>query len=124
MKKMVTALMVVSLAGNIFPVINIVAISSLVPLYLISRDTEELKRSGYGPETAKKLLVVAYLYWLLSYALTGATLENLVSFDFLRFDGALFIASIHCLFAGSSGSFLRSCLWWRLSVWRNSLTGQ
>jgi len=97
MKKMVTALMVVSLAGNIFPVINIVAISSLVPLYLISRDTEELKRSGYGPETAKKLLVVAYLYWLLSYALTGATLENLVSFDFLRFDGALFIAYLPLL---------------------------
>jgi O-antigen ligase len=97
MKKTVTALMVVSLAGNIFPVINIVAISSLVPLYLISRDTEELKRSGYGPETAKKLLVVAYFYWLLSYALTGATLENLVSFDFLRFDGALFIAYLPLL---------------------------
>ena len=56
MKKTVTALMVVSLAGNIFPVINIVAISSLVPLYLISRDTEELKRSGYGLKPRRSYL--------------------------------------------------------------------
>ncbi len=97
MKKTVTALMVVSLTGNIFPVINIVAISSLVPLYLISRDTKELERCGYGPETAKKFLIAAYAYWLLSYALTGASLENFVSFEFLRFDGALLIAYLPLL---------------------------
>lgn len=97
MKKTVTALMVVSLTGNIFPLINIVAISSLVPLYLIGRDTKDLKWCGYGPATAKKFLIAAYAYWLLSYALTGASLENFVSFEFLRFDGALLIAYLPLL---------------------------
>jgi O-antigen ligase len=92
MKRTVTALMVVSLTGNVFPAVNVVAIFSLFPLYLIGRDSQELTHAGYGPETAKKLLLAAYAYWLLSYTLTGASFSNLFSFEFLRFDGALLIA--------------------------------
>ncbi len=97
MKKTVTALMVISLTGNVFPAINIVAIFSLVPLYLAARDTKDQARAGYGPETTKKILLAAYAYWLLSYSFTGASLSNLVSFEFLRFDGALLIAYLPLL---------------------------
>ncbi|MGA2809779.1 MAG: O-antigen ligase family protein [Candidatus Acidiferrum sp.] len=92
MKKAVTTLMVVSLTGNVFPLINILAIFSLFPFYFLGRDAVQIEQIKYGPETAKKFLLAAYIYWFLSYALTGASLSNFFSFEFLRFDGALFIA--------------------------------
>jgi O-antigen ligase len=92
MKKAVTTLMVVSLTGNVFPLLNILAIFSLLPLYLLGRDSLQLEQMKYGPETARKFLLAAYIYWFLSYVLTGASLGNFFSFEFLRFDGALFIA--------------------------------
>jgi len=92
MRKTATTLMVVSLAGNIFPAFNILAISALVPLYFLGKDSAALTLHGYGPQAARKFLVAAYLYWTLSYFLTGAGLSNFLSFEFIRFDGAFFIA--------------------------------
>jgi O-antigen ligase len=97
MKKTATTLLVASLAGNIFPAFNIVAISGLFPMYFLSRDSLAMERSGYGPGVSRKYLLAAYLYWISSYILTGAPVENLASFDFLRFDGALLIAYLPLL---------------------------
>jgi O-antigen ligase len=97
MRKTVTTLMVVSLIGNVFPVFNIVAISGLFPLYLINKESRGKTLVDYGPVTAKKFLLAAYLYWIASYWITGAPIANFFSFDFLRFDGALFIAYIPLL---------------------------
>jgi O-antigen ligase len=97
MKKTVTTLMVVSLTGNIFPAVNIMAISSLLPLYLITRETAFPGIDLYGPVLARRCILVAYAYWLLSYVATGAPLSNLFSFEFLRFDGALLIAYLPLL---------------------------
>lgn len=97
MKKAITTLMVVSLTGNIFPVVNVVAILSLFPLYLTQRDTTSTAIVPYGPLRARYFLVAAYAFWLLSYVATGAPLRNLFSFEFLRFDGALLIAYLPLL---------------------------
>jgi O-antigen ligase len=97
MKKTVTTLMVVSLLGNVFPVFNIAAISSLFPLYLINKEARDKSLPNYGPVAAKKILLAAYLYWIASYLITGAPIANFFSFDFLRFDGALLIAYIPLL---------------------------
>ena len=97
MKKIVTTLMVCSLVGNIVPALNILAIFSMLLLCFFSRDSRNSTSAEYGPETARKLLVAAYLYWLASYFCTGAPITNLFSFDFLRFDGALLIAYLPLL---------------------------
>jgi O-antigen ligase len=97
MKKTVTTLLVVSLAGNIFPAFNIAAISGLFPMYLVSRDSVETKHHGYVPNVARTFLLAAYVYWISSYICTGAPIANLFSFDFLRFDGALLIAYLPLL---------------------------
>jgi O-antigen ligase len=97
MKKTVMTLLVVSLAGNIFPAFNIAAISGLFPMYFVSRDSVAPKRHGYDPNVAKKVLLAAYLYWIASYICTGAPISNLFAFDFLRFDGALLIAYLPLL---------------------------
>src|SRR6202047_448102 len=97
MKKTVTTLLVVSLAGNIFPAFNIADISGLFPMFLVSRDSVEPGRHGYDPSVARKSLLPAYVYWLASYICTGAPISNLFSFDFLRFDGALLIAYLPLL---------------------------
>jgi O-antigen ligase len=97
MKKTVTTLMVVSLVGNVFPAFNIAAICSLFPLYLINKESQAQTFSAYGPVTARKLLLAAYVYWIASYVVTGAPIANFFSFDFLRFDGALLIAYLPLL---------------------------
>ena len=97
MKKTVTTLMVVSLVGNVFPAFNIAAICSLFPLYLINKESQAQTFSAYGPVTARKFLLAAYVYWIASYVVTGAPITNFFSFDFLRFDGALLIAYLPLL---------------------------
>lgn len=97
MRKTATTLLVVSLAGNIFPAFNIAAISGLLPMYLVSRDSVETRCHGYDPSAARKFLLAAYVYWISSYICTGAPISNLFSFDFLRFDGALLIAYLPLL---------------------------
>jgi O-antigen ligase len=98
MKKFVTTLTVVSLTGNIFPLLNILAISSLFSLFLGSRETSIPGTTPYGPVRARFYLLLACSYWLLSYVATGAPLNNLFSFEFLRYDGALLIAYLPLLF--------------------------
>jgi hypothetical protein len=72
MKKTVTTLLVVSLAGSIFPAFNIAAISGLFRMYLVSRDSVETNCHAYDPILARKFLLVAYAYWIVSYICTGA----------------------------------------------------
>ena len=98
MKKAATTLMVSSLIGNIVPAFNVFAIFSLLLLFLFNRRSQKLPLALYGPETARKCLLAAYVYWISSYVLTGAPLGNLLSFEFLRFDGALLIAYLPLLF--------------------------
>ena len=89
--------MVVSLVGNVFPALNIVAISTFFPLYLVNKDSRSATAIDYGPSAARKWLVAAYIYWTCSYLVTAAPISNFFSFDFLRFDGALLIAYIPLL---------------------------
>jgi O-antigen ligase len=83
--------MAVSLTGNLFPALNVSAILGLLVLYLWRRGaiTNDVDTA---PVTALRFGIAAYLFWLSSYVMTGAPLENLFSFDFLRRDGALLIA--------------------------------
>src|SRR5215469_636884 len=97
MRKTCTTLMVVSLVGNVFPALNIVAISTFFPLYLVNKDSRSATAIDYGPSAARKWLVAAYIYWTCSYLVTAAPISNFFSFDFLRFDGALLIAYIPLL---------------------------
>jgi O-antigen ligase len=97
MKKAVTTLMMVSLTGNIFPAVNVVAIGSLVVLYLSYQGRASNVFGSYGPFRARQFLLAAYVYWTLSYLATGAPLGNFFSFEFLRFDGALLIAYVPLL---------------------------
>lgn len=97
MKKTVTTLMVASLVGNVFPAFNIAAIFSLFPLYLVNKESRRETLFDYGPVTARRFLLAGYLYWTGSYLITGAPIGNFFSFEFLRFDGALFIAYIPLL---------------------------
>lgn len=97
MKKTFTTLMVVSLVGNVLPAFNIIAISSLFPLYLLNKDVRTDTAVNYGLTAARKCLIAAYVYWICSYLVTGAPIANLFSFDFLRFDGALLIAYVPLL---------------------------
>jgi O-antigen ligase len=97
MKKTLTALMVVSLVGNVLPAFNILAISGLFPLYLVNRDSRPTTPPKYAPEVARKWLIAAYAYWISSYLATSAPVRNLFSFDFIRFDGALLIAYVPLL---------------------------
>jgi O-antigen ligase len=97
MKKTFTTIMVVSLVGNVVPAFNIVAISTLFPLYLLNKKERTDAAVNYGPSAARKCLVAAYVYWICSYLVTSAPIANLLSFDFLRFDGALLIAYVPLL---------------------------
>jgi O-antigen ligase len=113
MKKTATTLLVVSLAGNVFPAFNIVAISGLFPMYLVSRDSIDTARHGYAPGVPRKCLLAAYVYWICSYICTEAAISNLFSFDFLRFDGALLIAYLPLLLIADTRldpSFIRRTL--------------
>jgi len=98
MKKTVTTLMVMSLAGNVLPAFNVLAISGLFPMYFLGRDAQSMRKDGYAPEAARRFLLAAYVYWFVSYLFTGAPLSNFASFEFLRFDGALFTAYLPLLF--------------------------
>jgi O-antigen ligase len=99
MRKTFTTLMIVSLAGNIFPIFNVLAISGLFPLYFVNRGISEETLPPYGPGIARKWLLAAYIYWISSYIFTGAPFSNFFSFEFLRFDAALLIAYLPLLLA-------------------------
>lgn len=95
--KLVIILLVLSLTENIFPALNVVAIISLIILYLIHHKTN-VADPDTAPQRARRFTIYAYLYWVTSYLLTCAPIDNFFSYDFLRFDGALLIAYLPLLF--------------------------
>jgi O-antigen ligase len=84
-------LMAVSLTGNLFPVLNVSAILGLLFLYLWNHHAVSADVNT-APVAALRFGRAAYVFWVSSYLITGASLANLFSFDFLRRDGALLIA--------------------------------
>ena len=97
MNKFVIIVLVVSLTENIFPALNVVAIISMVLLYLFHHRTN-FAGPDIAPQRARRFTIYAYVYWVTSYLLTGAPIDNFFSYDFLRFDGALLIAYLPLLF--------------------------
>ncbi len=97
MKKVFTTLMMISLTGNVFPLINVLAIAGLLPLYVSGKQPAATAIDASEPKSARKWLLLACTFWVLSYLATGAALDNLFSFEFLRFDGALLIAYLPLL---------------------------
>ena len=113
MVPIIATLLVLSLAANVFPFFNVVAIISLIPLRLVwSKPASPDRR--LGPRTAVHFLLVAYAFWLFSYLLTTAPLSNLLSYDFLRFNGAIFIGYLPLLLLGDVGlssGFVYRLIW-------------
>lgn len=111
-------LLVLSLTTNLFPIFNVVAILSLIPLRLVWSKTATPDRR-LGPTTAVHFLLAAYAFWLFSYLLTTAPLSNLVSYDFLRFSGAILIGYLPLLFLGDVGlssGFVYGLIWVYLGI--------
>lgn len=113
MAAILVALLVLSLTTNLFPMFNVVAILGLFPLRLFW-GTSPTPDRRLGPRSAIHFLLAAYTFWVMSYLLTTAPLSNLISFDFLRFDGALFIGYLPLLLLGDVG--LRPSVAYRL-IW-------
>jgi O-antigen ligase len=55
------------------------------------------------PDQAIRWLKWSYGYWIVSYLLTTAPIRNLISFDFLRRDGAILVAYLPLLLFGNLG---------------------
>jgi len=99
-KKLLIILLLISLMGNIYPVLNVVAIVGMFLSYVVwNRDRKPLDPEA-SPTKALWFLKLAYVYWFSSYILSGAPLGNLFSFDFIRRDGALFVAYLPLLLFG------------------------
>jgi O-antigen ligase len=96
MTEIVVMMLMASLAENLFPLLNGVAMLGLVGLYFFRRRPEiaDPLVSPVGPVRFAKR---AYVYWLLSYVLTTAPLKGLLAFDFLRRDGGILIAYLPLL---------------------------
>lgn len=92
MKKLLILGLLLSLVGNVYPVVNVLAILGMVPAWYWGRRKQIASETDASPATAMGYLKWAYVYWIVSYVLTGAPLSNLVSFDFLRRDGAILVA--------------------------------
>ena len=89
MAVIIVTLLVLSLTTNLIPGFNVGAILALFPLRFFY--AEDPSDDGLVPTRAIKCLVWAYTFWIASYLLTAAPVSNFVSFDFLRYDGSLFI---------------------------------
>lgn len=115
---LIVGLLVLSLATNVFPVFNMVAILGLFPLRLFWSKTATPDRH-LGPRTAVHFLIAADAFWILSYMLTTAPLSNMLSFGFLRFEGALLVGYLPLLLFGDVGlspGFVRRLLWAYLAI--------
>jgi len=95
--KFFIVLLVISLAENIIPAFNVVAIIGMILLYLFHQQAN-IAGPDAAPQQARRFTIYSYIYWTTSYLLTGAPIENFFSYDFLRFDGALLIAYLPLLF--------------------------
>lgn len=118
MALLIVTLLVLSLTTNVFPFFNVVAILSLIPLRLLGSKRSTPDRR-LGPRRAVHFLLGAYAFWLFSYLLTTASLSNLVSYDFLRFNGAIFIGYLPLLLLGDVGlssGFVYRLIWVYLGI--------
>lgn len=87
----IVSLLFLSLGMTIFPLINIIGVLALFPLRIFAARPEN-KDVRVGPIGATRFLIAAYAFWIFSYLLTTAPLSNLLSFDFLRYDGTFLVA--------------------------------
>lgn len=78
------------------------AILCLIPLRLFWARAATPDRR-LGPHTAVHFLFAAYAFWIFSYTLTTAPLSNLISYDFLRFNGAIFVGYLPLLLFSDVG---------------------
>jgi O-antigen ligase len=118
MAPFIVTLLVLSLAGNIVPIFNVVAILGLFPLRLLWTKAASPDR-WLGPKTTIRFAIAAYVFWIFSYLLTTAPFLNLFSYSFLRFDGALLVAYLPLLLLGDVGlapAFVYRLIWVYLAL--------
>lgn len=113
MAPFIVTVLVLTLTTNLFPLFNVIGILSLFPLQLFCVKAGTPDRY-LGPRTAVHFVTAAYIYWILSYLLTTAPPAHLISYDFLRLDGALLVGYLPLLLLGDVG--LRPGLVYRL-IW-------
>jgi O-antigen ligase len=102
-------LVLISLVGNRLPWLNVMAMLMFLLSY-IRFGTDWACERDFVPHSTVRWVKWAYVFWVASYLLTQAPLSNLVSFDFLRRDGALLFAYLPLLVIGNYGlpqSFLQ-----------------
>ena len=119
MKQVFITLLLLSLVGNLYPIVNVVMLAGMLPAYLLWKQNRGLADPDANPQRTLRLLKWAYLYWVTSYLVTGASLANLFSFEFMRRDGAILVAySTLFLFAdlGFDSDFVRRSVILFLSV--------
>jgi O-antigen ligase len=91
-KKLFIVLVLLSLVGNVYPILNVVAILSMFLTYYMWKQQRAPIEATGEPRQALRFLKWAYVYWIVSYLATGASLSNFLSFDFMRRDGAILVA--------------------------------
>ena len=119
MKKFYITLLLLSLVGNLYAIVNVVALAGLFPAYLLWKQQRGSGDPEASPRTTLRLLKWAYIYWIVSYLVTGASIANFFSFDFMRRDGAILIAYAPLFLFGDLGldsKFVRRCVVLFLSV--------
>lgn len=102
MAKFALVLVLISLVGNRLPWLNVLAMMMFVPVYLWSGADRDCDRDLL-PDSTIRWVKWAYAFWLTSYLLTQAPLSNLVSFDFLRRDGALLFGYLPLILIANYG---------------------
>jgi O-antigen ligase len=103
MRNFVIMFVLSSLAGNLYPVFNVLAILCMFPAYYLWRQQRASVEADAEPRKAIRFLKWAYAYWVLSYLMTGAPLGNFLSFDFMRRDGAILVAYSSLFLFGDLG---------------------
>lgn len=92
MKKLLIVLVLLSLVGNVYPSLNVLAILSMCLTYYMWKHRRVPIEADVEPRQALRFLKWAYAYWVASYIVTGAPLSNFLSFEFMRRDAAVLIA--------------------------------
>jgi O-antigen ligase len=112
-KELFLIVVFLSLVGNLYPAFNVLALVGLFPAYYMWKQNRVFSDPDATPKQTLRFLTWAYVYWITSYLLTGASISNFFSFEFMRRDGAILIAySPLFLFGdfGLSSRFVRRCV--------------
>lgn len=78
--------------GNVYPALNVVAILGMFLAFFMWKEERVPTEATAEPRQALSFLKWAYVYWIVSYLATGASISNFFSFEFMRRDGAILIA--------------------------------